>query len=100
MPYKNCLLVQKHIFRSEYIFADTEEYLADQLFKNGKIRVNFGKEFGHAEKKYLLISCKIWNRDRDKFLRAMEKLRNKMPMVGNTDYEEFCRKEHLDCFID
>lgn len=55
MSYKNYILIQKHLFRSEYIFADTEEYLADQLFKNEKIRVNFGKEFGHTEEKYLLI---------------------------------------------
>lgn len=64
MSYKNYILIQKHLFRSEYIFADTEEYLADQLFKNEKIRVNFGKEYGHTEEKYLLVSCKIWNKDR------------------------------------
>ena len=92
MSYKNYILTQKHLFRSEYIFADTEEYLADQLFKNEKIRVNFGKEFGHTEEKYLLISCKIWNKDQGKFFRAMEKLRNKMPLVGKTDYEEFCKE--------
>lgn len=97
MPYKNYILVQKHLFRSEYIFADIKEYLADQLFINEKIRVDFGKEFGHTEKKYLLISCKIWNKDRDKFLRSMEKLKNKMPLIGNTDYEEFC-KETLSLF--
>ena len=52
MSYKNYILIQKHLFRSEYIFADTEEYLADQLFKNEKIRVNFGKEYGlHLESK-------------------------------------------------
>ena len=92
MSYKNYILIQKHLFRSEYIFADTEEYLADQLFKNEKIRVNFGKEFGHIEEKYLLISCKIWNKDSGKFFRAMEKLRNKMPLVEKTDYEEFCKE--------
>lgn len=92
MSYKNYILIQKHLFRSEYIFADTEEYLADQLFKNEKIRVNFGKEFEHTEEKYLLISCKIWNKDQGKFFRAMEKLRNKMLLVGNTDYEEFCKE--------
>ena len=67
MSYKNYILIQKHLFRSEYIFADTEEYLADQLFKT-------------------------WNKDQGKFFRAMEKLRNKMPLVGNTDYEEFCKE--------
>ncbi len=92
MSYKNYILVQKHLFRSEYIFVDAEEYLANQLFINEKIRVDFGKEFGHSEKKYLFISCKIWNKDRDKFLLAMEKLRNKMPLVGNTDYRRFCKE--------
>lgn len=91
MSYKNYILVQKHLFRSEYIFADTEEYLADQLFKNEKIRVNFGKEYGHKEEKYLLVFCKIWNKDQGKFFKAMEKLRNKMPLVGNVDYEELCK---------
>ena len=83
---------EKDLVCSEYIFADTEEYLADQLFKNEKIRVNFGKEYGHTEEKYLLVSCKIWNKDQGKFFKAMEKLRNKMPLVGNTDYEEFCKE--------
>ena len=91
MSYKNYILIQKHLFRSEYIFTDTEKYLADQLFKNEKIRVNFGKEFGNKEERYLLISCKIWNKDHGKFFRSMEKLRNKMPLVGNTDYEAFCK---------
>lgn len=46
MNYKNYILISKHLFRSEYIYADTQEYMADQLFINQKIRVKFCKEYG------------------------------------------------------
>ena len=78
MPYKNYILIQKHLFRTEYFFADTEEYLADQLFVIEKIKVKFGKEYVKKGEKYILISCKVWNKDNSKFLKAMGKLRNKM----------------------
>lgn len=91
MPYKNYVLIQKHLFRTEYFFADTGEYLADQLFVNEKIKVSFRKEYVKKGEKYILISCKVWNKENSKFLKAMEKLRNKMALVENTDYEKFCK---------
>lgn len=91
MPYKNYILIQKHLFRTEYFFADTGEHLADQLFVNEKIKVSFRKEYVKKGEKYILISCKVWNKENSKFFKAMEKLRNKMALVGNTDYEKFCK---------
>lgn len=92
MNYKNYILISKHLFRSEYIYADAQEYMADQLFINQKIRVKFCKEYGHENEKYCMITCKIWNRDIDNFLQSMEKLRSKMALIGNTDYKKFCEE--------
>lgn len=73
MSYKNYILIQKHLFRSEYIFADTEEYLADQLFKNEKIRVNFGKEFDIQKRSIFLFPVKSGTKIKASFLKPWKR---------------------------
>ena len=47
------------ILYNHYVFVDTSDYLADQLFIRHKVRVHFGEEMEHPEFPYIFIFCKI-----------------------------------------
>ena len=53
-------------FKFQYVFLDSEDYLADQLF------------------------CKIRKRDEKKFLDALSEMYDKMLLMGYKDYQEVC----------
>lgn len=78
------------LFYYHYIFADTEDYLADNLFIQNKVRVHFGKEYKSPDSKYIFIFCKVKKSGNDKFLKALDKLGKKMLLMGNIDYQDFC----------
>ncbi len=44
------------------------------------------------DSKYLVVFCTVRRKDAERFIRAMEELKNKMLLIGNTDYEAFCSK--------
>lgn len=73
-----------------YMFIDTKDYLADQIFINHKLMVYFGQEMVEPESGYYMIFCKIHKKDESIFLQCMGELRNKMLILGNTDYIDFC----------
>ena len=72
------------LFYKYYAFVDTEEYLGDQLFIQQKVEVSFGKEFGKKGNDYLIIFCKVRNKDEKKML-----------LMGHHDYPAFCEKLKL-----
>lgn len=82
----------RSLTKSMYLIIDTQEYLADMLFVQEQVRVYFGDEFQKPGEKYLAIYCKVKKSDEKAFLRALDRLPNKMLLCGNTDYLEFCNK--------
>lgn len=85
-------LEQFSLFFRYYAFVDTEEYLADQLFTQEKIRVRFSWECHRADSNYCIVFCKIRKCDEQAFLAALQKLQAKMLLYGYTDYPDFCHK--------
>ena len=77
-------------FRFAYVFIDTGDHLADQVFINNKVRVKFLHEFVLQGAKYHILMCKIRKKDERNFILSMEQLKNKMLLLGHTDYEGFC----------
>lgn len=75
-----------------YAYFDTPEYLADQIFAQKNLKIKFEKELEHPEEAYVLVFCKIRKHDEHLFLEAMEELKNKMLLLGHTDYLSFCEK--------
>lgn len=73
-----------------YIYIDTIENLADQLFISRKVRVYFGQEGKKEGSPYKVIFCKIKKKDEPEFLEALSELENKMLLMGHRDYQEFC----------
>ena len=72
------------------MIIDVPEYLADSLFIQEQVRVDFGSEYGKRGSPYIMIFCKVRKRDEGRFLQALDNLGNKMLLMGYTDYREFC----------
>ena len=79
-------------FSRQYMFIDSSEYLADNLFCGHQVPVKFGKEMVNKDTKYVIISCKIHKRYEEQFVEALQELPNKMLLFGHTDYIEYCKK--------
>lgn len=81
-----------------FVYIDTTGFLADKIFAQNEIKVKFCGDYFHKEKKYVVVMCKVKKKDAPVFLRSMEKLTNRAIIMGNTDYESFC-KEQFKRFI-
>ncbi len=81
-----------------FAYVDTTGYLADRIFIENKVRVKFCGDYKHREKNYVIVTCKVKEKDVPMFLQALKELKNRALLVGNTDYETFC-KEHFERFI-
>ena len=82
----------------QFAYIDTMGFLADRIFIENKVRVKFCGDYKHREKNYVVVSCKVKKKDVSVFLQSMAELANRAIVMGNTDYESFC-KEHFERFI-
>ena len=91
---KNYIKLKKFsLFKNYYVFVDTKDYLADQIFIRNKVKVDFGEEASCEDyPKYVVIFCKIKKKDNNKFLKSLEELERKMLILGHTDYGNICQK--------
>jgi len=86
-----CLKLTKFsLLNTHFVFLDTEDYLADNLFIKHRARVYFGNEFVNKDNRYRVIFCYVRKWDEQRFHAAMEELPNKMLLFGNADYLNFC----------
>lgn len=69
-----------------YAYIDTEEYLADSIFIQEKLKVFFGKTGRKQDSQYVVVLCKVWKWDAEKFTHAMEMFYNKLLLL---EYGEF-----------
>lgn len=81
-----------------FVYIDTTGFLADRIFTENEIKVKFCGDYFHKEKKYVVVMCKVKKKDVPVFLQSMEKLTNRAILMGNMDYESFC-KEQFKRFI-
>ena len=92
-PYTNYIELNSSVFRSNFAYFDLPDYLADSIFINHKIKINFGKEMHSDNEKYIIVFCSVRKRERALFLQCLDKLKNNMLICGNTDYPAFCQKQ-------
>ena len=93
------LKIRKASLRYDYfLFFDTPEYLADQLFIKQMVRVWFDKEYAKEGSPFLAILCRVKKKDSAKFLAALDALKNKMILCGYPEYEAEVQKmmRHLE----
>ena len=79
----------------QYVYVDCKDYLADDLFIKNAIAVKFKGDFTKDNSDYIFVNCKIKKKDQDKFIKTLEELKNKMLIMGHSDYESFC-EEHIN----
>ncbi len=73
-----------------YVYVDHFSYLADNLFLQSKITMKFKGEFGEKGSPYRIIMCRVLKKDVGRFEEALEKLKNKMLIMGYRDYDQVC----------
>ena len=83
---------------NNFVYIDTTGFLADRIFIENKVRVKFCGDYKHREKNYVVVFCKVKKKDVSVFLQSMAELENRAILMGNTDYESFC-KEEFERFI-
>ena len=88
----NYIKLKPGLFHQNYVFFDVEQYCADNLFIQHKIKVTFLSEYQKEYIPYLAIFCKVKKRDTLQFEAIMKELANKMIICGYTDYEQFCER--------
>lgn len=87
------LKIRKPSLRYDYfLFFDTPEYLADQLFIKQMVRVWFDQEYAKEGPPFLAILCHVKKKDSAKFLAALDALKNKMILCGYPEYEAEIQK--------
>lgn len=93
------LKIRKPSLQYDYfLFFDTPEYLADQLFIKQMVRVWFDQEYAKEGSPFLAILCHVKKKDSAKFLAALDALKNKMILCGYPEYEAEAQKmmRHLE----
>lgn len=75
----------------EFVYVDTKNYLADDIFATNKIPVKFKGDYKHDDKKYVLVHCKVKPKYIDEFLNSLGELKNEMLHNGFADYDMFCK---------
>lgn len=77
----------------QFAYIDTMGFLADRIFIENKVRVKFCGDYKHREKNYVIVICKVKEKDIPMFLQALKELKNRAILMGNTDYETFCKEQ-------
>lgn len=80
------------IFSVNYAYVDHYSYQADQLFVENMVKVKFNREYSKEESPYHIIFCKVAKRDINRFEDALNKLANKMLLLGYRDYPDICNE--------
>lgn len=88
-----CLTSSKLSIYKQYMYIDCKNYLADDLFIKNKITVKFEGDFTKDDSDYIFVYCKVKKKDHDKFIETLGELKNKMLIMGYSDYESFCEEQ-------
>ena len=87
-------LGRSRFFRNkQFAYIDTTGFLADRIFIENKVRVKFCGDYKHREKNYVVVICKVKEKDVSIFLQSMAELKKRAILMGNTDYESFCKEQ-------
>ena len=78
--------------RRHFVFFDDMNNSSLSLLYRNKVKIKFKKAARRKDEKYLIVFCNVRRKDVEKFIHAMEELKNKMLLIGNLDYEAFCEE--------
>ncbi len=75
--------------RLTFFYVDTHDYKGDDMAEKHGVKVKYIGDYAKEDSPYIIVQCKVWNRDVDSFLQAMHDLQRIMLISGHFDYEEF-----------
>ena len=73
-----------------FSYIDSEDNLADFLFKQMKVNVEPQMEFHNDDDPFKIVMCRIPRQQREAFLEAVDMLPGLMAYVGRAGYDEYC----------
>lgn len=87
-----CLCFREGLLHNYFVYFDANEYLANKLFVEQKIRLKILLEYyvKDSPDAYRTIVCRVNKRHIDRFIGAIEKLSRNMLLCGHPDYLDFC----------
>ena len=71
-----------------YVYLDVEEPLIVSLLARHQVHVKCEAVMHKDNEKYTMIALKVLKKDENRFLQALEELKNKMLLCGHRDYVE------------
>ena len=71
----------------QYVYLDTEDLLAESLFRRNRVHVRIDGLMSRENEEYMLVAVKVLRKDEAAFFTAMEDLKGKMLLFGHRDYE-------------
>ena len=86
------------LYYQKYVYIDTKQHLANNIFIKNKIPVKYKVEYDNDINDYIAVFCKIPKSYNEKFKGAMEQLSNNIIICGYSDYMEFCKELFEEVF--
>ena len=83
---------KKSLLYNYYAYIDTEDFFADSIFIQEKLRVFFGKTGRKQGSQYVVVLCKVWKWVAEKFIHAMEIFYNKLLLLGHGECVKFFKE--------
>ena len=77
--------------RHWFLFFDSADCMAASLFNRLQIRPKVKFVWTRGDCRYNMILCRVAKREADLFRKAMNDLVTKMAIIGDREYESFCR---------
>lgn len=89
--HKNYMeLSSRSPFTRKFMYFDIPEYKADDIFNEVGVLPKFEEEMVRDGTPYVIIFCRVKKTEIHKFQLAMDKLINKMLLLGFEDYLDYC----------
>jgi len=79
------------IRHKKFVYIDKNPYRADKIFLDHGINVKFLNEWENSDRDYIVVMVSVMKKDCHEFKICMSELRNKMLVLGDTDYDKECR---------
>lgn len=92
MCLDNCIKInKKSLLYFYYAYIDVKDFLADRFFINRQIKIGFIKDYEKHGTEFVVSFVKIYKKDEEIFLIAMEELDKNIKVVGYNDNGEYTK---------
>ncbi len=94
----NCVMVRcRSPFHYRFVFVDTKEYVSARIFVDKGIKVSRIREMERRDSPFRLIICSIRKKDLEKFVQALEVIKNSVLLLGYREYDTICDELKRSC---